>query len=182
MGSEYGLVSFRVPAQRTSDSLLRLRDLAVRVPDETTQTEDVTEQYIDLQGRLSNLERTEEQYIRLLAQAQSVEAMLKVQRELSNVQGLIETNKGRIQYLERTSAMSLITVNLQLATSVEPLVLPGWSFPETVKDALRSLLVFGQWVGTATIWVIIYSPVWASVLAVSYLGVRGLFRYLRRAK
>ncbi len=42
-----------------------------------------------------------------------VEDILNVQRELSRVQQDIERIKGRMQYLERTSAMSLIQVMLE---------------------------------------------------------------------
>ena len=178
-GVKYGFTSFRVPADRISDVRSHLREIAVRVREESSQTMDVTEEYVDLQGRLKNLERTEDQYILLLSRAESVEDMLKVQKELSNVQGQIEQATGRILYLQRTSAMSLISVNLHMATSVEPLISPGWSFQETVKDALRSMARFSQWLAGAVIWIVIHSPVWAPLLVVTYLVARWLLRRIR---
>jgi hypothetical protein len=175
-GGEYGFISFRVPTDGTSQIRSQLREIAVRVLEESSQTKDVTEEYVDLQGRLNNLKRTEEQYIILLGRAETVEDMLKVQRELSNAQGQIEQTIGRMQYLERTSAMSLISVNLHQATSLEPLMSPGWSFQETIKDAFRSMASFGQWLASAIIWIVIYSPVWASLLIVAYLLGRWLLR------
>ena len=173
-GSEYGSVSFRVPAQKTNEARSNLRNMAVRVAEESSQTQDVTEEYVDLQGRLENLNHTEEQYILLLEKAESVEDMLKVQNELSIVQGQIEQAMGRVQYLERTSAMSLISVIIHDTTSEKPIVAPGWSFQETSKDAFRSVAHFSQWLAGAIIWIVVYSPVWASLLALTYLVARRL--------
>ena len=39
--------------------------------------------------------------------------ILDVQRELANTRGEIEQTKGRMQYLEQSSAMSLIQVSLE---------------------------------------------------------------------
>lgn len=175
-GKEYGSVSFRVPAKKTDEARSNLRNMAIRVTEESSQSQDVTEEYSDLQGRLENLSHTEEQYILLFEKAKSVEDMLKIQNELSIVQGQIEQVMGRIQYLERTSAMSLISVTIRDATSEEPIVAPGWSFQETFKDAFRSIARFGQLMAGSAIWIVIYSPVWASLLVLSYLCIKWIIR------
>ena len=51
-----------------------------------------------------------------MQKAVTVDDILAVQTQLTNTAGQIETTKGRMQYLEQTSAMSLITVNLQQST------------------------------------------------------------------
>lgn len=110
-----GIISIRVPADDFDDAMESLRRMAVDVTHEDTSARDVTEEYIDLSAKLKNLEATEEQYLRLMDQAQSVEDILEVQRELSKTRGEIEQTKGRMQYLERTSATSLIRVQLNQA-------------------------------------------------------------------
>jgi hypothetical protein len=47
-----------------------------------------------------------------MEKAEKVEDILDIQRELSRTRGEIEQTKGRMQYLERTSATSLISVQL----------------------------------------------------------------------
>jgi hypothetical protein len=168
-----GFVSIRVPAERTDEALNRLRDMAVRVADESTRSQDVTEEFVDLQARLGNLERTEEQYLRLMDRANSVEDLLRVQRELTSTQGQIEQLKGRIQYLERTSATSLINVNVRPAASPDPLVQPGWSALETAKDAVRGLTSFAQGLANLLISVAVFAPVWGPIVAIlAWLGWR----------
>jgi len=108
-----GQITVRVPAGDFNYSMSVLRELAVEVISEGTSSRDVTEEYVDLSAKLSNLEVTEEQLLRLMEKAEKVEEILAVQRELSRTRGEIEQIKGRMQYLERTSETSLIEVLLE---------------------------------------------------------------------
>jgi hypothetical protein len=110
-----GIITIRVPAEDFGGAMEALRRLAVDVTHEDTSAKDVTEEYVDLSAKLKNLEATEEQYLRLMEKAEEVEDMLAVQREISKTRGEIEQTKGRMQYLEQTSATSLIRVQLNQA-------------------------------------------------------------------
>ena len=114
-----------------------LRALAVRVRSENVSTQDVTEEYFDLNSRLRNAEATESQYLTLLDRAGEGEAILQIYEALSRIRYEIEQIKGRIQYLEQVSALSLISINLEPATALGPLVPPGWSASETLNSAVR---------------------------------------------
>ena len=107
-----GTITIRVPAGSFDTAMKALRGLAVEVNSETSSSQDVTEEYTDLSAKLRNLEATEAQLLKILEKAEKVEEILNVQRELSNTRGQIEQTKARMQYLERTSATSLITVRL----------------------------------------------------------------------
>ena len=167
----FGHVSIRVPAERFDEAFDRLRQLAVDVPYENTESRDVTEEYTDLEAQLRNLEATEAQYLALLEKAETVEDILAVQRELSNVRGQIERTKGRMQYLERTSDMSLIEVSLQ---ETKPLGATGWSASETFKSAVRGLIAFGKVLANIAIWLVIFCPIWIPIIF--------LIRFLRRRR
>jgi len=110
-----GIITIRVPAEDFGAAMESLRGLAVDVTREDTSAKDVTEEYVDLSAKLKNLEATEEQYLRLMEKAEKVDDILSIQKELSRTRGEIEQTKGRMQYLERTSATSLIQVQLNQA-------------------------------------------------------------------
>jgi len=169
-----GYISIRVPDEKFDQPLEELRDLAVRVTSESTSSQDVTEEYVDLGSRLKNAEATESQYLAILEKATSVEDILKVYDSLSQVRSEIEQIKGRMQYLERTVSMSLISVNLQPETTTKPLVRAGWSALEVLKSALRGIIIFGQWLGTIALWLLILVPIWGTAL--------GVFLWRRRRK
>ncbi|MDD5038987.1 MAG: DUF4349 domain-containing protein [Dehalococcoidales bacterium] len=163
-----GSISIRVPDEKFDSTLSELRSMAVRVTSESTNSQDITEEYVDLTARLKNAEATESQYLDLLQQAKDVEDILKIYERLSQVRSEIEQIKGRMQYLEHTSSMSLISVSLTPVTSGKPLVGSGWTLLETLKAALRGIVTFGQWLLTVIIWLVIFSPLWGSVIGILY--------------
>jgi len=157
-----------VPDDEFEPALSELRDLAVRVTSESTDSKDVTEEYIDLKSRLKNAEATESQYLALLKKAEDVEDILRIYERLSQVRREIEQIKGRMQYLERISSMSLISVRLEPEATAKPLVRAGWSLTEAFKSAVRGIVTFGQWLGTIAIWLIIFCPVWGAIIGIIY--------------
>jgi hypothetical protein len=175
----YGQISIRVPSDTFDEALNQLRKLAVNVPSESTNSQDVTQEYTDLQAQLRNLEATEAQYLQILQKAEKVEDILAVQRELSNVRGQIEQIKGRILYIERTADMALIDVNLQ---KVKPIGGTAWSALETLKSAARGLVSFGKALADVLIWLVIFSPVWIIILVVVLYFVKWRPRRARPSK
>jgi len=167
-----GYISIRVPDDKFESALAELRDLAVRVTSESTNSQDVTEEYVDLQSRLKNAEATESQYLALLGKATDVEDILRIYDSLSRVRQEIEQIKGRMQYLERTSSMSLITIRLKPEATAKPLVRAGWNIVEIFKSAIRGLSTAGQVIGTIAIWLLIFSPIWGAILGIVYWRLR----------
>ncbi len=161
-----GRLAIRIPAPKYDEAFSKLRKMAVKVPYENMQSQDVTEEYTDLQARLKNLEATEQQYLVLLDRAQTVEDILKVQSALSNTRGQIESIKGRIQYLERTSDMSLIEITLQESKSIQG---ESWNALETFKSALSGLVAFGKVLANIIIWLIIFCPIWIIIIVIVLL-------------
>jgi hypothetical protein len=163
-----GWISIRVVDEKFDQALAELRALAVRVKSENTDSQDVTQEYTDLQARLNNAEATERQYLALLEQATDVEDILKIYDSLSRVRQEIEQIKGQMQYLERTASMSLIWAYLEPEATAKPLVSAGWSALEILKSALRGIIIFGQWLAVLAIWLIIFIPVWGTALGIIY--------------
>jgi PKD repeat protein len=111
-GRLVGTISIRVPSSTFDNAMAILRGLADEVTSENTSAQDVTEEYTDLSAKLKNLEATEAQLLEIMKKAEKVEDILAVQRQLTSTRDEIERTKGRMQYLEKTSETSLITVQL----------------------------------------------------------------------
>jgi hypothetical protein len=164
--SPTGYISIRVPADKFNDALQKLKTLATKVTYENTNSQDVTEQYLDLKAQLKNYEATEAQYLELLKKAETVKDILEVQRELSTVRGSIERTKGRIQYIERTSDMSLIEINLQKS---KPIGQSTWDVGGIFKSAVDGLIVFAKVLLGILIWVLVFAPLWIIVLVIIFV-------------
>jgi len=136
-------VTIRVPSRNYQDTLAELRAIAIKVENEDSKSQDVTEEYSDLGAQLRALEAAEAQYLELLRRAQSVDDILKVQGRLSETRKEIERIKGRLVYLERTTDMASITVSLFTSTKqkADPKAgLPTWWRKTT--DAFEESFVF----------------------------------------
>jgi chitodextrinase len=110
------MVSVRIPAAQFDSIMSTLRSYAVKVTDDTNSAQDVTQEYMDLSARLKNLEAAETQLTEIMKKATTVTEVLAVQNQLTSTRAEIESTKARIQYLEQTAAMSLITVTLSQAS------------------------------------------------------------------
>ncbi len=115
-----GAVSIRVPAASLEDALSQLEGIAVEVESRTVTSQDVTDQYVDYQSRLVSMKATEQRLLAFLDRAGDVEDALDVHKELAELQVQIEEIQGRINFLQQTSAFSLIDVTLRLMAQAIP--------------------------------------------------------------
>jgi hypothetical protein len=111
-GALLGTITIRVPAEQFNSAMSSLRAMADEVTSENTSSQDVTEEYTDLNAQLTNLEATQAQLLAIMNKATTVPDILAVQQQLTNTNGQIDSIKGRMKYLEQTSATSLITISL----------------------------------------------------------------------
>lgn len=147
-----------IPSPEFEAALDDLRGLGKKVTTDTVRGEDVTEEFVDLQSRERNLLAAEQSLLDLYDRANSVNAALAIERELTVVRGEIEQVQGRIKYLENRTASSQISLSIQPvprpgpptpAWSAARVVAQAWSASLTVLQALAtvilSALVFGWW-------------------------------------
>lgn len=162
-----GWITVRVPQDKLGEVIYYFRNLAVRVISENLTGQDVTDEYVDMEARLTTLLKTKEKFENILARAEAVEEILKVQKELINLQEQIDNLKGRQNFLKKNTELSKITVYL----ATDELVLPyspakPWQPKAIFKQAVRSLIVSVRKIGTAIIWGGVYSVIWLPALIV----------------
>jgi hypothetical protein len=153
-----GNITIRVPAESYQDTLATLRALSVRVESENTNTQDVTEEFTDLEARKTNLEFTEEALQKLLDERQRVgktSDILEVYRELTSIRGQIEQIEGRLRYLANQSALSTITIELTPDVLYQPVSVAGWEPQGVAKEAVQALVAALQGLANLLIWVVI---------------------------
>jgi uncharacterized protein DUF4349 len=167
-------ITFRVPAARFDEALSGVQGIAKKVLARTVSGDDVTEEFVDLEARLKNLEATRDRLQAFLDKATTVEDALKVNQSLSDIQGQIEQLKGRKQYLQQNAALSTISVYLT-PVPVTPIVTEdGWQPVQVARGALRELISFGQGIANVAIVLLIWTPLWLPLVLLGMWGSRKL--------
>jgi hypothetical protein len=174
---ESGNMVVRVPSDSLDSTLEYFRNLAVKVVSENISGTDITDQYIDIQERIDRLEATKARFEQILNEAETVEEILKVQREIFNLQDQIDNYKGRLAYMEGASSTTLIRIYL----STDELGLPytpsqAWRPQVVFKQATRSMLMTLIEIGNAAIWIAVYLPLIAAAVIVFILIKRVIKR------
>ena len=176
-------VIFRVPAERFDQALSGVQGLAKKVLARTVGGDDVTEEFVDLEARLGNLEATRDRLQSFLDKADTVDDALKVNQSLSDLQGQIEQLKGRKKFLQSSASLSTISVTLSPLPAIMPIVGDqGWQPLGVARDALRGLVGFGQALATLVIVVLVWSPVWLPLLLLGLWITRRMRRRVARPK
>ena len=101
----------RIPAESFERALTELEEIG-EVKGEEISGEDVSQQFVDMEARVRNLEAQETVLLRLMDRSVSVSDTIRVQRELQGVQLEIERLTGRLRYLEDQTDMSTISMSL----------------------------------------------------------------------
>ncbi len=176
-------VIFRVPAERFDQALSGAQGLAKKVLARTVGGDDVTEEFVDLEARLGNLEATRDRLQSFLDKADTVDDALKVNQSLSDLQGQIEQLKGRKKFLEQSASLSTISVTLSPLPTIAPIVdEEGWQPLGVARDALRGLVGFGQGLATLAIVVLVWAPVWLPLVLIGLWISRRLRRRVVQPK
>ena len=156
---KYASITLGVPVDEFEKVLSRLRGLAIEVRDETASGDDVTDQYVDLQSQLTNLEATRERVKSFLDDAKTVDEALRINQELASLESQIEQIKGRMNYLNDRSAFSTVTINFEPELpELEPLPDPepaAWNPGIILKDAVEVLTVAYQGIAEFVIWLFV---------------------------
>jgi len=111
-------VGLKVPPDRYEQVMRQLRNLAVEVTDEKAATQDVSEEFSDVQTQLAALEASHAQLLELLGKAQNVDEVLKVQERLTQTKTQIDRLKGRQNFLQRNADLATVTVRARQADDV----------------------------------------------------------------
>ena len=165
-------LTVRVPAQQLTATIAAARELAVRLEGETINTQEVTEEFVDLQARLRTLQATEAELRELLRivreKTRRASDVLEIHAQLMSIRGEIEQTMGRMRYLETMTSFSTLTLELIPDAIAKPVIEAGWQPLVVIKDAGRALIVLGQRAIDVAIWAIVF------FLPIVLLGVIGV--------
>lgn len=175
-----GTITIRIPADQFNNVVNQIKQTALEIRSETTNSRDVTEEYVDNQARLENLEATAERVRGFLNQASNVEEALEVSQELSHLEGEIESLNARMEYISQSAAFASLTVNLNPDEPSQPIEIAGWRPEGVAKTAIETLISVFQRLAEVIIWGVIFCLPLAILVGIPLFLV-GRYFYRRRS-
>jgi len=119
-------LALRVPDARFENFLDDLSKLG-KVKDKSASAQDVTEEVIDAEARLKNLVVTRDRLRKLLERTADVKDVIAVERELSRVQGEIESLEARLKRLRSQVQLSTVNLRIERRMILGPLGYLSWT-------------------------------------------------------
>ncbi len=176
-GAASGNITLRVPTEKRESALDEIRTLGVKVVSENVFGDDVTDQYVDIDTRIANLQKVKAKMEGIQDQAQQVQDLMQIQMQLNNIQEQIDNLKGQQNFLSQTAKLSKITVSL----STDELALPyapddAWRPAVVFKTAVRSMIGSLRSIVDVVIWMFVYLPV---LLIIGGVGLLIKFVYTK---
>ena len=133
-----GTIALRIPEKSFDLALADAAKLGT-LKSRNVDSQDVTEEYVDLKARLTNAESQETALLELMTKAKTIDEILQVRQVLSSTQQEIEQYKGRLSFLDEHISYSTLTLSL-FEPGVEPKTTAGWGFVQSLKDALHGFV------------------------------------------
>lgn len=103
--------TIRVTADKFDLLMQKIEAEASQIEGKNVNTEDVTEEFIDVEARLKTKKDLETRYREILKQAKTVEEIITIERQIAEVRSDIESMEGRLKYLSSQVAYSTLTVS-----------------------------------------------------------------------
>lgn len=164
-----GVWTVRVPVDHFDTFLSAVGTLG-ELRHSSTDSQDITDSYYDLQAHIKNDEVREKGLQKLYldrASGSRLEDLLTVDRELSAVRGKIDAQKGQMQRWDKETALATAVVTLRDRKAYVPPLVPdfGTSVGRTFQASVEALVTVGKFLVLAAV---ALAP-WLAVLAAPLL-------------
>ena len=161
----YTHLTVRVPAkdfEAFMTALLADDDIR-RLEEKNISARDVTEQFIDIESRLSTKRQALARYRELLQKAETVTDMITVEDKIRRLQEELESQEARLKYLSGQVKMSEISISMYEVTQTTYIPNKSDAFFPTLLRALHGGL---KGIVLVFFWIIRLWPIWIAVIFV----------------
>ena len=142
----------------------------------SVNSQDVTEEYIDVESRIKSKKAIETRYLEILTKARNVTEILKVEKELGKIRTEIEQAEGRLQYLRNRSNYSTINLTIYEFQVSEVKPVQPIEKPSLISKMKNSLII--GWGQVESLLLFLISN-WFAILLASGVAYYAKRKYLK---
>ena len=141
----YADLTVRIPAEKL-DSFVSGVSKASNITSTRETTEDVTLSYVENESKVVALEAEQTRLLELLAQAKTMDDILKIENRLTNIRSQLEQLKSQLRLYDNLVSYSTVYLNITEVTEYTPITEPenmwdriGAGLSESWKDLVGGL-------------------------------------------
>lgn len=108
--SVYRRITVRIPSENFDSFIKDISNGVDYFDNKEINSQDVTEEYIDIDARLKAKKKLENRYLELLAKANKMSEMLAIEAQLSAIREEIEAKEGQLRYMQSQVSLSTVTI------------------------------------------------------------------------
>ncbi len=176
-------LTIRIPQDKLDSFISSVKD-ETNITDQSTNVEDVTLHYVDIESRKSALKSEEKRLLEIVGSAETVEDIIKVEERLSEVRYELESIESQLRTYDNRINYSTVYLTIEEVTrftDTEPkgaLQRMGEGFVESVEDVIA-------WFVEGFIWFVVHIPqiiVSALLILIVILIVRAIDKAGKKKK
>ena len=171
--NQLATITLDVPASQFDQVINSLRSATgvTKVQRESVTSQDVTDEYVDLQSRLKSLNASHDRLLDLIKQATNINDIVTLDDHLSNIESQIDQTTGRMNFIDKKTSFSRIVVTLSPVAIDTHENGGGFDLAQAVQDAWASSLNFTGDVLTAVVTVVVFLWWLLPLAAIAYVIV-----------
>jgi hypothetical protein len=100
----------RIPSKNFEDFITEISKGVGYFDTKEISSQDVTEEFIDIESRLKTKKVLESRYLELLKKANKISEILEIEKQISEIREEIESKEGRLKYLNSQVSMSSVSI------------------------------------------------------------------------
>lgn len=159
----YKTLTIRIPTINFEKTIDSIENNVKFFDEKRISSKDVTEEFIDLEARLKAKQTLEKRYLDLLIKAKNVKEILEIERELSKIREEIESQQGRLKYLQNRVSLSTLNVDFYKVTSETGITISyGTKMWNAIRSGFNGISMF--FLGLLQIWpfllILIITTLW----------------------
>ena len=173
-------LTLRIPSERFDEAMSGIGTLGVMI-NRNIYTNDVTEQFYDLQGRIETKQILYDRLNSYLKDAKNMSDLISIESELNKVQSDLESMQGQMNRLSNQINYSTLSVYLELPADKEEEGFQRITLGSRLSSLLSGFTTFLQYIAVGAVALVVFGIPALLVLALLWwlaFGKIGLIRKL----
>ena len=155
------VLTVKVPVEQFDQVVQLIAQDGDKIVEKRISSEDVTASLFDTRSRMEAKRNVRERYMDLLKQANKMNDILQVEKEINGIQQEIEAAAGRINYMSHAAAYS--TIEITFFQVLDDTVVPG-EHPSFFTEVGSAFKTGARWSGSLFIALVSIWPLWIAII------------------